>query len=82
MTNVTQHWAEELKESLDLLKTMRDEMKVQAHLGSMEARGRFSSLETRLENEQLAVRKSFKELIEGFRDLKAQFKENAAKISG
>ncbi len=79
MTNVTQRWAEELKESVDLLKTMRDEMKVQLHLGSMEARANFEALETRLDNEQLAVRKSFSELLEGFRDVKSKLEQKTTR---
>ena len=75
MTTSTHRWAEEMKDSMKLLETMRDEVKVQLHLGSMEARARFTALEARLENEQLAVRKSFKEIISGFREVKGQLKQ-------
>jgi hypothetical protein len=74
MTNPTHRWAEELKDSVEVLKTVRDEVKVQVHLGSMEAKARFTALETRLENEQLAVRNSLKEMIAGFREVKEQLK--------
>ena len=74
MSDTTQRWAKELNESVEMLKTMRDEVKVQMHLGSLEAKERFAALEARLENEGLAAQHKFKELLAGFRDVKDQLK--------
>ena len=70
MGNTTHRWAEELSSAATTLGTIKDEVQVQLHLGSMEAKQRFEALETRLENEQLAMHKSFKELVAGFREVK------------
>ncbi len=63
-------WSDEVKDSYEVLKTMRDELKVQMHLASMNARQQFDALETRLDNEQLNARKNLNELIASFRQLK------------
>ena len=75
MTQTTHRWADELKESVELLKTMRDEVKVQVHLGGMEVKDRFTALENRMELEQQSARNTFKELIAGYREVKAQLKQ-------
>jgi predicted anti-sigma-YlaC factor YlaD len=36
------------KEGLDLIKAMEDEARVEAHLGRMDAKGRWAALETEL----------------------------------
>ena len=70
MTDSKQRWTQELKDGLEVLKTMRDEVRVQLHLGNMDLRARFAELEARLDNEQLLVRQSLHELIANFRLLK------------
>lgn len=71
MSDPNHRWAEELEQTFEGLKTVRDEVKVQAHLLGMEAKQRFAALEQRLDNEQLNVRKNLEELMAGFRQLKA-----------
>ncbi len=70
MSDAKHRWADEVKDSLEVLKTMRDELKVQLHLGSMDAKARFAELEQRLDTEQLNVRKNLGELVASFRLLK------------
>ena len=70
---MSNRWADELKDTVDSVKTLRDELKVQMHLGSMAAKSRFAELERRLDNEQLLAQKNFKELVGGFRAVKAEF---------
>ena len=79
MSDKTHPWTEELADAGRTLRTMKDELKVQMHLGSMEAKKRFAELETRLENEQLAIRKSFKEMADGFREVKAGMPNGAGR---
>ena len=70
MKDANQRWAEEVVDSMHMLKTLKDELKVQLHLASMEASARFTALEQRLDGEQLTVRKNLNELIASFRVLK------------
>ena len=68
----TNRWAEELKDSVEAVRALRDEVKVQLHLASMEARERFTALEAKLENEQLRAKKGLKEVTDGFREVKQE----------
>jgi len=70
VSDATHRWAEELKDSFDVLKTLRDELKVQVHLASMDAKQRFSELEKRLDGDQLTMRKNLNEVIASFKVLK------------
>ena len=72
MGKPTHRWADELTDTVGAVRTLRDELRVQLHLASMEAKARFTQLEHRLETEQLAARKNFKELVEGFREVKEE----------
>ncbi len=73
----TNRWAEELKDSVEAVRALRDEVKVQLHLASMEAKERFNALEAKLENEQLRAKNSLKEVTEGFREVKKELAKNA-----
>jgi hypothetical protein len=46
----------EMMKSLELLRTLRDEVRVQMHLGGLEAKRRWSELEPRLEQVEQAAR--------------------------
>jgi len=70
MSDTMQRWAEEMKDGIEVLKTMKDELKVQIHLASMEAKERFTELEQRIDNEQLTAKKNLKELTASFKTLK------------
>ena len=70
MSDATDRWMDEMKAGFDVLKTMRDELKVQLHLVGMDAKARFAELETRLDSEQLTARKNLTELTASFRTLK------------
>lgn len=70
MNDTTHRWAEEMKDGYEVLKTVRDELKVQMHLAGMDAKERFAKLEQRLDNEQLNARKNLSELTASFRTLK------------
>ncbi|MBS1149844.1 MAG: hypothetical protein H6Q89_1542 [Myxococcaceae bacterium] len=77
MKDAKQRWSDEMKESTDALKTIRDELKVQMHLASMDARTRFAAMERRLDNEQLNIHKTLSELLAGFRALKDELAKAA-----
>lgn len=66
----TERWADEVTDSLEALRTMRDEVKVQIHLLGMEAKQRFEALEQRLDGDQLTARKNLHELAKSLRLLK------------
>ena len=70
MSDMTNRWADEMKDGFEVLKAMRDELKVQMHLAGMEAKARFAELEHRLDSEQLTARKNLSELTASFRVLK------------
>lgn len=70
MNDPNHRWAEELQESVGAIKAMRDELKVQVHMASMEARAKFEALERRLDQEQLNARKSMKTLVDEFNAVK------------
>jgi hypothetical protein len=67
MNDGTHRWADELRQGVEVVKTMRDELKVQLHIGRMEARTRIERLEHRLDSEQLTLRKNMRELIHDLR---------------
>jgi hypothetical protein len=46
----------EMKKGLELLRTLRDEVRVQLHLGGMEAKRRWDQLEPRLEQVEQAAK--------------------------
>ena len=70
MNDPNHRWAEELQESVSAIKAMRDELKVQVHMASMEARAKFEALERKLDHEQLNARKNLKTLIDEFQAVK------------
>jgi hypothetical protein len=55
-TDTTSDLKNEMKKSLELLRTLRDEVRVQLHLGGMEARRRWEQLEPRLEQVEQAAK--------------------------
>jgi hypothetical protein len=61
MNDVTHRWAEEVKDSVVVLKKIRDEAKVQARLATLDAKARFSE-----------VRKSLSGLAANLRTFKAE----------
>ena len=48
MTATTQRWADEMKESVEALKALRDEVKLKLHLANMDAKVKLEALEHRL----------------------------------
>jgi hypothetical protein len=51
----TEDWKTDMKKSLELLRTLRDEVRVQIHLGGMEAKRHWDQLEPRLERVEQAA---------------------------
>lgn len=70
MSDAAHRWSEEMKDGIEVLKTLRDELKVQVHLAGMDAKARFAELEHRLDSEQLTARKNLSALTASFRILK------------
>ena len=77
MNATSKRWSEEVKESVEALKAMRDEVKLQLHLANMEAKQKFEALEHRLDTQQLNVRKTMHELAADFRLLKDELAREA-----
>jgi hypothetical protein len=71
----------ELKKSLELLRTLRDEVRVQLHLGGMDARRRWDEIEPRLASVEQAAkdatessRAAVGEVIAALKELKTSLK--------
>jgi hypothetical protein len=85
----TQPTTDELKkhlhESMLLLKTLRDEIRVELHLAGMEARERWKKLEHRFANAERVARECthdskqvVDETVDAFKSFKASFPKDAA----
>ena len=68
----TPPWVNDAVEGIEVARAIRDEIRVQLHLASLEAKERFAKLEEKLDNKQLHAKQSVKELIDGLRQLKEQ----------
>ena len=51
MSDASNRWAAELNEGFEVLKMMRDELKVQLHLAGMDAKARFSEVVRKAQSE-------------------------------
>ena len=78
MSDGTNRWADELRDSL---RTMKDELRVQLHLAGKDANARFTELEHRHDSEQLTVRKNLSELTASFRLLIGELDKQQGKRS-
>ena len=58
MSHTTDDLKTELKKSLELLATLRDEVRVKVHLAGMEAKDQWSKLDTELTHVQEATSKA------------------------
>ncbi|MBS1152353.1 MAG: hypothetical protein H6Q89_4051 [Myxococcaceae bacterium] len=70
MNEATHRWAAEVRVSVEVLKRIRDEARVQGHLATLEAKARFLELQRRLNREQRVARKNLSELAANFRAFK------------
>lgn len=77
MTATTQRWADELKQSIEGLEALRDEMKLQAHLYNMDVKQRFEALAHRLDTQQLHVKRTVQGLAAELRQLKYEVTREA-----
>lgn len=77
MTATTQRWADEMKESVEALKALRDEVKLKLHLANMDAKVKLEQLEHRLDTQQLNVKKTMHEMAAEFRLLRDELTREA-----
>jgi transposase len=69
----------ELTHSLELAKRLRDELKLEAHLGGMEARDRWKDLEPELERAMQTARDSAKASAATLKAVLEQVRDKAKK---
>jgi hypothetical protein len=70
----------ELKKSLELLRALRDEVRLQLHLGGMEARHRWDELEPRLASVEQAAQEATEASRAAVREAIAALKELSASL--
>lgn len=75
--NTTKDLKAELEKSTAILRSLRDEVRVQAHLGGMTAKDEWRKLEPRLED---ALRRATKEVSAATSDAVAEITRAARKI--
>ncbi len=75
----TATWRDEARKAIDRLQSVRDELRVQAHLAGMDAKDRWKSLEPRIQEvtDHLAregsegARKAFQEIMDELKTFRA-----------
>ena len=70
MSEATHRWAAEIRVSVEVVKSIRDEARLQGHLATLEARARLLELRRHLNREQRVARKNLAELAANFRAFK------------
>jgi hypothetical protein len=83
-TRTTQELKQHLHDSMGLLKTLRDEIRVELHLAGMEAKERWKKIEPRFEEaEKFAVaathasKQALENTVETFKSFKDSLKKSA-----
>jgi hypothetical protein len=76
MSDTANELKKELKKSLDLLRTLRDEVKVKLHLGGMDVKEQWKKLEPHLEE----VEKKAEDLTEASRAALAEAVKRLQKV--
>ena len=64
---------EQIDTSLGWLRTLRDEIRVRAHLGSMDLQDALRDLETRLDEVERSAKQASEVVLGTLRDLEAKF---------
>ena len=76
MSEVSDELKKELKKTVDLLKTMRDEIKVKLHLAGQEAKDRWQKIEPEIEKAGNEVAKTSKATVEELVTRVKEFKKD------
>jgi len=76
MSDTTAELRKELRKSIELLRTLRDEVRVKVHLGSMDLKNEWNKLEPRLEE----VEKKAGELSDASRTALAEALKRLKKV--
>jgi hypothetical protein len=79
-TTTTTDLKSELKKSLELLQTLRDEVRLQLHLGGMEAQRRWDELEPRIASVEQAAKEATESSRAAVGDVIAALKELSASL--
>jgi hypothetical protein len=77
MSDTTRELKNELKKSLDLFRTLREEVRVKLHLGGMDVKEQWNKLEPRLED----VERKAEELTDASRAAVAEAVKRLRKLS-
>lgn len=76
MSDVSDELKKELKKTVDVLKTMRDEIKVKLHLAGQEAKDRWQKLEPEIEKAGTEVAKTSKAAVDELVTRVKEFKKD------
>jgi transposase len=76
MSQVSDELKKEAKKTIDLLKTMRDEIKVKLHLAGQEAKDRWQKIEPEIEKAGNEVAKTSKATIDELVTRVKEFKKD------
>ena len=76
MSDVSDEIKKELHKTHDLLKTMRDEIKVKLHLASMEAKERWGKIEPEIEKVGHEIAKTSKSTVDELVTRVKEFKKD------
>jgi hypothetical protein len=86
MNRTTHDLKAEMKKSLELLATLRDEVRVQLHLGGLDAKKRWDDLQPQLHTVERAAReatdashKLVSDSVKALEDLRASIRESIGK---
>ena len=81
MSNVGEDLKKELHKASDLLKTMRDEIRVQLHLAGQEAKDRWGKIEPEIEKVGHEIAKTSKSTVDDLVNRVKEFKNSLGKKS-
>ncbi len=73
---------QQIDQALGRVRTLRDELRVRAHLGGMDLRDVLRDLEGRLDQAERAAKQATDTVVGTLRDLEGRFEELADKLSG
>lgn len=75
MRHTTDKLKDEVRETLDTLTTLRDEIRVQVHLAGMDAKQRWDELEQDVERVQRAAMDASEKSLHALRDTLLEFQQ-------
>lgn len=75
MTHPIQDVKQEVREAMDKVRELRDELRVQIHLGGMDAKKQWEKLEEQFQQTQAAAKNASEASIQALRTALQEFKD-------